>query len=233
MNAKDIMTTGILSIKPLTQVYDIANLLNKHRISAVPVLDEKQQLLGIVSEGDLLRRQELGTEQRYSWWLSLLSGKEKQAHDYSKSHAVKAKDIMTKNVVTVEEDTSLLEIADLLERSHIKRVPVLRDNKMVGIVSRANLIQSLAVRAPHATALDSDTDDRTIKETLVRNLRDDLGFTLATVTIIVEDGVVNIWGMVDGNEERNAIRISAENIPGVKKVDSRLTLYSSLIAHGI
>ncbi len=232
MHARDIMSAGVLSIKPTTQVSEIAKLLNDHRISAVPVLDEHQRLLGIVSEGDLLRRQELGTERRRSWWLTMLSDMEQRASDYAKSHAKLAKDIMTTNVITVKEDTSAQAVADLLERHHIKRVPVLRDDKVIGIVSRANLIQGLAIRRPESLVNNSNVDDLTIRNSLISTLKKELDLSLTTVNIIVEDGVVHLWGMVDGAEERKAVRVAAENTEGVTKVDSRLIL-SSAIPYGI
>lgn len=128
MLAKSIMNTKVISISPSATIKDIASTLYKHRISAVPVVDTQQRLLGIVSEGDLVFRKEFGTEHRRSWWLSLLAGSEHQAYDYIKSHAETARDIMTTQVISVTEETPVQEIADLLERHRIKRVPVLQEH---------------------------------------------------------------------------------------------------------
>jgi CBS domain-containing protein len=138
------MTTDVVTVGPDARVVEVAETLLATRISAVPVIGERGELVGIVSEGDLMRRSEARTERRRAWWLEAFGGRTALANAYVQANAQKVADIMTRNVVTATPDTPLGEIAALLERHHIKRVPVVRNGKVVGIVSRANLIQALA-----------------------------------------------------------------------------------------
>ena len=146
MLARDIMTRNVLVVTPSMTVEEIARLLVTNRVSAVPVVDDNKTILGIVSEGDLLRRPETGSGRRRSWWLELLSDTPTLASDYVKSHGRRARDVMTPRVISVTEDTELGDIADLLETRQIKRVPVARDGKLVGIVSRADIIDRKSTR---------------------------------------------------------------------------------------
>lgn len=146
MQARDVMTTTVVSVTPETTVHELARLLMQHRISAAPVVDANRRVIGMVSEGDLLHREEIDTEQtqgRQSWWLEML-GTDRGAGDYIKSHARTVGEIMTREPICVNEDASLANIASVLESRHIKRVPVLRDGRLIGIVSRSNLVQALA-----------------------------------------------------------------------------------------
>jgi CBS domain-containing protein len=218
MLAKDVMTTGVVTIEPETTVREIATVLADRGISAVPVVDKGGAILGIVSEGDLIHRQEIGTDKKKSsWWLLSLSKAEEAAVDYSKSHGMHAHDIMTRDVVTVSESTSLNEIADTLETKRIKRVPVVRDGVLVGIVSRANIVQAIAARPKGAHAPVSG-DDRSIRGRVTDNLKDQPWSRPWNNSVFVSDSVVDIYGTVDNNAERDASRIAAENTPGVVKV---------------
>src|SRR5690606_8514615 len=140
MQASDVMSTPVISVTEDTSVAEVARLLLRHGISAMPVLGANGRLLGIVSEGDLVRRVESGTEREASWWLRLFGDSEERVRDYAKTHGRRVTDVMTREVTTVNEDASLPEIAALLERRRIKRVPVMRGGEVVGIVSRANLL---------------------------------------------------------------------------------------------
>lgn len=221
MHAADVMTKDVLSVEANTAVREIAELLLKHRISAVPVIDSDKTLLGIVSEGDLIRRQETDTERRHSWWLEALMSQQEKAKEFIKAHGRKAGDLMTSKVVTVAEDSPLHEIARLLEQNHIKRVPVTKNGKLVGIVSRANLIQGLAVKGTEIASSGS-SDDQSIRETLLNSLSEVIGPT--TINVIVTDGVVELWGIVNSATEKKATEVSAENIPGVKSVENNLAI---------
>jgi len=232
MLAKSIMSTQVVSISLSTSVKDIARTLYEHRISAVPVVDPQKRLIGIVSEGDLIFREELGTEHKRSWWLSFFADSERDAYDYVKSHARTANDIMTSHVISVTEETPVQEIADLLQRHQIKRVPVLRSDKIVGIVSRANLIQRLAVGSGDIAASEVNSSDQTLRENLLNTLHDALGIQAHTLNVIVNDGVVHLLGFVDGKQERKAVQVAAENINGVRQVDNHLTVSSSVPAYG-
>jgi CBS domain-containing protein len=213
MLAIDVMTTPVVSASPEMSVSEIARLMLKAHISAVPILDEKQHLVGIVTEGDLLRRSEIGTERKRRRWLEAFTDGGTLAAEYVKSHGRKARDVMTAEVVTVDESTSLHKIADIFESRGIKRVPVMREHRLVGIISRANLLQALASMPSPAKKVA--TDDRSIREKLLTELRDK-PWSLSNV--IVMKGVVHFWGAVNSEEERQAMRIAAENIPGVRGV---------------
>jgi CBS domain-containing protein len=137
MKATDVMTPDVVSIGPETSVRHIAQLMLRHRVSALPVLDDDGRLVGIVSEGDLMRRGELGRDQHRSWWLNLFAGPEEIATEYVKQHGQRAKDVMTSRVVSIDEHASVATIAAILEEKRVKRLPVLRDGRLIGIVSRA------------------------------------------------------------------------------------------------
>jgi CBS domain-containing protein len=214
MQASDVMTSPVITVTPQADVRETAERLLENRISALPVVDDAGTLVGIVSEGDLMRRAETGTQRRASWWLSLLTDPEARARPYVKSHGRRVADVMTSRVVTVEEDTPLATIAETLEKHRIKRVPVLRDAKVVGIVSRADLLHGLIASR---SAPSPSGDDRTIKTVILDNLRE-AGISRRLLNIVVSGGDVHIWGVVETQEELDAIRVAAEEAPGVKSV---------------
>ncbi len=221
MQAKDIMTSDVISVLPETSVRDIAGILLTHRISAVPVVDAESRVVGIVSEGDLMRRAENETESQQSWWLEALFSADDKAAAYIKSHGMIAEDVMTRNVTIVAEHTPVDEIAALLEKHHIKRAPVLRDGKIVGIVSRANLLQGLA-RKGRVRQVPVSVDDRAIRESLLHTLYTDVGLRAGRINVLVEDGAVQLWGLVESRDENRAAQLAAENTPGVKSVENNL-----------
>jgi len=173
MKATDVMATKVITVRPDTPVATIAEVLLANRISAVPVVNDKDVLVGIVSEGDLIHRVEVGTERHRSWWLELLTGKEILAHEFVMSYGRKAADVMTRPVISVQPDTPLGDIAALLEKHRIKRVPVASNGKIVGIVSRANLIQAL-VKLNRANT-EASVDDLTLHSDILKQLRSSRG----------------------------------------------------------
>lgn len=216
MHAKDVMTSDVVTVSPDTDVQEIARLLLARRISAVPVVGADGRIQGIVSEGDLMRRPETETERHPSWWLALWTLPEDRAREYVKGHGRHAREVMTRDVATVTENASLAEIAELLEERRIKRVPVVRDDRPVGIVSRANLLHGLATAREAAPAAPNE-DDRTIRQRVVATLEEDLGITTECINVIVNAGVVELWGEVDSAEEKRAILLATENTPGVQE----------------
>jgi CBS domain-containing protein len=228
MQAQDIMSTAVISVAPDTPVKEIAALLFEKRISGVPVLDEGR-LVGLVSEGDLLRRHELGTDRpgrSGSWWLRLFSA-DQTALDYVKTHAQGARDIMTRDVVTVSAETTLPEIATLLESHGIKRVPVMRGAELVGIVSRANLVQALAgMRA--APVRVTPPADQAIRGRLQAELERHSWWRKGASNVIVTDGVVHYFGAVETDNEQDAARVAAENIPGVRGIEDHRVRFRQL-----
>lgn len=216
MKAADVMTRHVVSVTGDVSVRSIATMLLEHGISAVPVVDTDGKVIGMVSEGDLMRRHETQTERRRPWWLRVFADPETTAGEYAKAHGRTAREVMTRDVIQVSEDTAVDAIADLLERHRIKRVPVTRDGRLVGIVSRANLLQGLA-SAPGLRP-EIAADDRAIRLQLAGEL-EARGFGAGVApNIVVHDGVVHLWGSVASSTERNAVRVAAESIPGVVRV---------------
>src|SRR3954470_11249760 len=218
LTAADVMTTEVLSVEPDTPVRDIAQLLYTRRISGVPVV-EQGRVIGIVSEGDLIGHAAAIGEQRRSWWLSAFMNDSLSARDYAKTHGRTARDVMTASVVAVEETATLAEVAKTLVRHRIKRVPVVRNGKLVGIVTRGNLLQGLATLQPASPA---NLDDRSIREQLIAELKRQPWSHLLADDITVKNGTVRLSGIVQTEDERRAIRIAAENVPGVKSVEDHL-----------
>jgi CBS domain-containing protein len=226
MNAKDVMTTEVITVAPDTTVQELAKILSEREISGAPVVDSSNRLVGVVSEGDLLHRAETGTERRVqrrrSWWLDSVAAEEELARDYVKAHGRTVADIMTHGVISVDETTDLAEIAMLLETKRIKRVPVVNNGKLVGIVSRANLVRALASKG-NAPVLVTDSDDRTIREQLLDELRQQQWANIWAADIMVRDKVVHLWFSADESEaERQAVRVAAENIAGVRRVEEHI-----------
>lgn len=222
MKARDVMVAPVATVGENAMVRDVARLLIEKRISAVPVVDRNGRIVGIISEADLLHRPEAGTERPTSWWLSLLSGERATAEEYVKSHAMKAKDVMTKTVQTVHPNSPLNEIADLFEERHIKRIPVVNEGgDLVGIVSRANIIQALASVRP---TLEISAPDSMIRERLIEELKKHSWSHPHKLNVIVSNGVVDLWGIAASEAERHAIKIAAASIPGVIAVNDHLML---------
>lgn len=222
MIASDVMTTGVITVGPNADVQAVAMMMLDKRISALPVVDGDGKLIGIISEGDLIRRAETGTEGKSSWWLRLIANSEKLASQFVKAHGLRVADVMSRHVVTATPDTQLSEIARLLERNRIKRVPIVRDGKLVGIVSRANLLQALASAKP-AFADAVKVNDNTLRENILERLQGQPWAHLGMINVIVSNGVVDLWGSVDSDAERAALRILISEMPGVTAVNDHLS----------
>jgi len=227
MRAADVMTTRVITVTPDASVQDVAALLANNGISGVPVVDPAGQLVGVVSEGDLLHRTETGTERRVARkrprWFDTFAGDRDLARDYIKSHSRTVRDIMTPDVITVSETTELDAIANLLETKRIKRVPVVRDGTVVGIVSRSNLVRALVAAKPPAET-STDSDDRTIRGRILAELQgQDWASRVWAADVIVRDKIVHIWCSDDrSDEERRALRVVAENTRGVLGVEEHI-----------
>lgn len=226
MRAKDVMTTPVVTVGPETPVPEIARLLIARQISAVPVVSQDGRMMGIVSEGDLMRRVEHADERHRAWWLKLFSSARGDAADYVKTHGRRAADVMTRDVATVEEDAPLHEIAALLEERRIKRVPVARNGRLVGIVSRANLLHGLAVRREEAPA--PNADDEVIRSRIQTTLRHDIEKT-EFISVVVKDGVVDLWGATESPEVKRAIKVAAETTEGVREVHDHVGILPPMV----
>ena len=221
MKARDVMTLAVFTAKPTMSVKDVARLFMEQRISAVPVVDDQGKIVGIVSEGDLVHRSEISTERRHPWWLDLMAGDEVlAAEEYIKAHAKRVADIMTRNVITAEPDTPLQEIAETLQKYSVKRLPIVRNGQLVGIVSRANLVQAIATSG---SKLDVQLSDTTIREKLLAHLNEQNWGHTALLNVTVNGGVIDLWGFIESDTERKAIRVAAEGTPGVRAVNDHMT----------
>lgn len=218
MLARDVMTTAILTVTPETDVGEIARTMLDAHISAIPVIADDGSLVGIVSEGDLIHRAEAETRRRPSWWLRLLATPEEPAERYLREFGRRARDVMTKDVITVGPDTPLTEIAAMLEKYHIKRVPVLEGRRLVGIVSRANLLRGVATwQKPSGVRVE----DTALRALLLEALAEaELPMHLVNVTVTA--GVVEIWGVVDSALQVEAARAAAEATAGVVRLENHL-----------
>src|SRR5271169_7036037 len=221
MRASDVMTSEVISVDENATVPAVARLLAERGISAVPVVDKDDRVIGMVSEGDLLHRSETGTEKCRSWWLEMMASTNQLAGDYIKSHSANVKDVMTRDVISVSDTTPLADIAILLEANRIKRVPVVRDGKLVGIVSRANLVRALAMTVnepPSSVALD----DRTIRDELLAELKAQKWAEVSPANVTVKDGVVHLWSSYLSEQEKRALVVAAENTAGVRRVEDHM-----------
>ncbi len=224
MNAGDVMIREVVTVGPDTPVMHIAQLLLSHGISGVPVVDDEGTLVGLVSEGDLLRRVEIGTERRRGSWRAFFTGTATLAEEYVRSHGTVARDIMTRDVVSVSRTTPLGEIADLMEQKHIKRVPVLEEGRLVGLVSRSNLLRAFASQRAEPSA--SAADDSALREALLAELGRQVWSRRTENTVVVTDGVVHLWGLVATPEEMRAVELAAQGVAGVKGVRNHMIVLS-------
>ena len=220
MKAQDVMTRDVITIDPDSTVLQAARLMLQHHVSGLPVVDGNGNLVGVLSEGDFLRRRETKTERRRSRWLEFLMGPGRIAAEYSHSHGSKVSEVMSTDVQSVEQDTALEDIVELMERKRIKRVPVLCGGQLVGIVTRSNLMHAMVSLA--RMAQPASKDDAAIREKLLAEMQHEKWAPLATVDIVVHEGMVELWGVIVDERQRTALKVVAETIPGVKAVIDHL-----------
>lgn len=220
MNASDIMTREVVSVGPDAAIGDAIRRMLDHRISGLPVVDGGGKVVGMLTEGDLLRRGETGTERHRSRWLEFLLGAGRLADEYVRTHGRKVGEIMTEHVVSAAEDTPLSEIVRLMEHRRVKRLPVLRGGALVGIISRADLVRALAPLVDKQPAFASGDDE--IRQRVLSELERAAWAPRAGITVVVKDGVVDLDGVILNEKEREALRVAAENVPGVKAIRDRL-----------
>lgn len=216
MRATDVMTRNVITTKPDATVAEAIQLLTEHDVSALPVVTDAGDVVGVVSEADLIHRLQRDGEKRHIRWMEAVTPTAALANDFAKIHGQRVHEIMTTEVISATEETSLSDLAALLEKKRIKRVPILRDGKLVGIVSRTNLIQALAVGSGQGSA--SQSADRAIRLDLLARLGEQRWTEFGSRNIIVKDGVVHLWGLVGSPQEQKALIALAEEAPGVKSV---------------
>lgn len=217
MKVRDVMTTHVVTVAPDDSVLAASRLMLQKKISGLPVVDRKGKLVGIVSEGDFLRRSEIGTKRTRPRWIEFILGPGRIAEEYVKINSRKVADVMSHEVRTVAPDDSLAAVVDLMERYRIKRVPVLQGENVVGIVTRANLLHAMASFIGEIAP--SPTGDSAIREQFLAELEKQPWAPLNMVDVTVRNGVVQLSGSVTDDRQRQAMRVAAENIPGVKRVE--------------
>jgi CBS domain-containing protein len=219
MRAHQIMTRSVISVNPDTTIVEAANIMLKRHVSGLPVVDETGKLVGVVSEGDFIRRSEIGTQRKRGRWLRFILGPGKSASDFVHEHGRKVSEVMTPSPLTITEDTALAEIVELMERNNVKRLPVVRGDKVVGIVSRANLLQAVAGLARQVP--DPTSDDDHIRNRIIDAL-EKTDWCPFGLNVIVRDGIVHLSGVITEERSRQAAVVAAENVDGVKKVHDHL-----------
>ncbi len=226
MEAREVMTRDVVTVSPDTTVGEIAAIFVRHRISAVPVVSGKH-LLGIVSQTDLARRSETGTEKRRKWWLEVFADPDAKAREYIKSHGLRAEDVMTRFVVSVPEDASLAEVADVLDAHRIRQVPVMSEGHLVGMISRADLVRKLAEVA--VAALAARPENGALQKAIWHEIRSQPWLKPAFINLAVKGGVVELWGAVDSEEQHRALRVLVERVAGVQKVVDHVSLFPKVV----
>ncbi|MEZ5816449.1 MAG: CBS domain-containing protein [Hyphomicrobiaceae bacterium] len=223
MKASEVMAKDVVTVRPQTTVKEIAQLMAQRRISGVPVVDEDGKLVGILSETDLLHRAETGTEKRRKWWLGAFVDSDQLAREYASSHARRASDIMSSKVVTVDAEADLGQVADLLERRKLKRLPVVKDGQLVGIITRGDLVRALVAQQGLAGG-GAAADPAVVLDAINQRMRREKWLDSSLVTVNVKDGVAELSGMAASADQRRALRLLVEDTPGVTKVEDNLRL---------
>jgi CBS domain-containing protein len=216
MKAKDVMTLNVVSVQPQAAVMQAVRIMLQRKISGLPVVDDVGRLVGILTEGDLLRRVETGTQKQRPRWLEFLLGPGRLATEYVQTHGRRVEEVMTHDPVTVTEETSLEDVVRTMEKHRIKRVPVMRGERLVGLISRANLLHALASVSRQVGA--GSVGDADIRGRLLAELQKERWAPVGALDVIVRDGVVELWGTITDERQREALIVAAENTPGVKEV---------------
>jgi len=219
MKAKEIMSLEVVSVNPDASILEAVRLMLQNRISGLPVVDRQGMLIGMVTEGDFLRRAETGTQRKRARWIEFFMGPAQSAEEYVHTHGRKVADVMTPAPITITEDARLDEIVGLMEQSSVKRLPVVRQGRVIGIVSRANLLHALASVVGELPG--SAATDVTIREQIVAEVSNK-AWSPRNFNVVVRDRVVELWGTILDEREHQAAKVAVENVAGVKAVIDHL-----------
>ena len=222
MKAQDIMTRDVTTVSPDTSVRDIAALMMEKHISGVPVLTDNGKIIGMVSQSDLLHRAEVGTERKHKWWFRTFADSDALAREYAKAHGLKAHDIMSRYVVSVRDDAELRDVADILDSHRIKRVPVVQEGRLVGIITRGDLVRALSQVQISKAA--KKIDNAALHKTLHDRIRTQSWINDSYINLTVNDGVVELWGFVVTTDQHSALRALVEETDGVSRVEDKLSV---------
>jgi len=221
MRVDEVMTTGVATVRADASLSDAIATMEARHISGLPVMDGSGALVGMLTEGDLLKRVEIGTAgHRRSGWLDVVLGSGRGASDYVRTHSRYVGDVMSREVVTATEATPLEDVVALMEKLHVKRLPIVRDGALVGIVSRADLVRALGLALKAEAA--GDSADTLIHERLQADLRQQRWFSSGDVGFTVKNGVVTFTGVFSDQQVLGALRVAAQNTAGVTGVVEEL-----------
>jgi CBS-domain-containing membrane protein len=220
MKAKDIMTRDVVTVVPQSSVHEVAALLVKHRISGIPVTAPDGRLLGLVSEGDLVERAEVDADPKGKWWLEGFSDTEALANRYARAHGTTAAAVMTRRIATVGPDADLADVAHILQAHHIKRVPVVQDGKLLGIITRSDIVRAVSDAARPADSTKRTDGD--LQRAILERLREERWLDASYINLIVDKGRVTVAGLIGSNEERRALCSLVEEVAGPGSVIDQL-----------
>lgn len=228
MKTQDVMTKSVITAPPDATVADLAELMVAHRISSLPIVVDGQHLVGIVTESDLIRRAETSTERKRRWWVELFLDPDTKSREFVKEHGLRAEDVMSRVVVTVGEDAPLADVATILDGHHIRRVPVIKDGRVVGLISKSDLVRALATVA--SPIRPATLDSIALHKAVYEALREHAWINATYMTFTVNDGIVTLMGFADSNDQRRALRVVVEEIRGVLEVKDNLKIRSWHVA---
>ena len=224
MRVNQIMTPEVITVGADTTIVEAANTMLRHHIGALPVVDAAGRLIGIISEGDFIRRAEIGTQHKRGRWLTFLAGADRIATEFARERGRKVGEVMTPDPLTVAEDTPLDRVVQIMQSSRVKRLPVMRGDRMVGIVTRADFLAAVAGLA-RSIPDPSAADDRIRSDVMAA-----IGqapWRPCRLNVIVHDGIVHLNGVVKKESARKASIVAAENVAGVKEVRDHLCTVST------
>ena len=222
MIASDVMTRKVLSVTPDETVEKAANLMLQYGISGLFVVDAKGVLAGVVTEGDLLRRDEIGTERHRPWWLRVLVSPGRQALDFTHANGRRVSDVMTPEVIAVAPDSPLADVVATMEKQRIKRVAVIEEGRMIGVVARSDLLRALLSHVRDGKPSAAPADDRSLRAAILTAFETNSWAPMTTLNVTVANGIADVWGTITNPDERRAICVIAENTPGVQVVHDHL-----------
>jgi CBS domain-containing protein len=224
MKAQDVMTKSVATVQPGTSIQEIAALMVEKHISGIPVVGDDGKVLGMVSQSDLLHRAEVGTERKHKWWFRILADNRDMAREYAKAHGLRASDVMTRYIISVKPDAELSDVADILDNNKIKRVPVIDGDRLVGIITRGDLVRALSLSQLAKGARQSKVENAALHKILQQRIRSQpwLGSDQSHINLAIADGVVELWGYVETEDQHKALRVLVEETDGVTGLIDKL-----------
>lgn len=222
MRAHQIMTTEVHTVRPHTSIAEIARLMTDKRISGVPVVEDDGHLVGIVSQTDLLHRAETGTERKRKWWIALFIDSDMRARDFVKAHGLKAEDVMGRYVISVSDNAKLSEVADILDANNLKRVPVLKDGKLVGIITRGDLVRALA--SANFDASIPEGNNAAVQKALLERIQAQSWVNTSHLNVVVHDNVIELWGFAETEDRRKALLVLVREAAGTRRIDDHIII---------